>query len=125
MLADTLTPGTVMWFWAAAATIIATLASVVSVLYKAQMSMKDAEIKSAECRESALKSELAQSRTAHENALQKLNKEVDECRKDREDLRVEMARFETRLAMLERHDVRTADAATKLKGRLDNLERDS
>ena len=125
MLAESLTPGTVMWFWAAAATIIATLASVVSVLYKAQMSMKDSEIKSAECRETALKAELSQSRTAHEAALEKLNKEVDECRKDREDLRVEMARFETRLAMLERHDVRSADVATKLKGRLDNLERDS
>lgn len=122
MIGD-LEPGSAVWFWAAAATIIATLASAVAALYKAQISMKDEEIKNGAAREECLKRSLAEAENKHDAALAKLGQEVEDCRKDREELRVQMARFETRLGMLEKHDRISANIATKITGRLDDLER--
>jgi len=125
MLIGDLTPGSAVWFWAAAATIIATLASVVSVLYKAQMNMKDSEIKSGELRENCLKEELISLRMEHQLTIRKLTEEVDECRRDREELRVEMARFETRLSILEKSDQTVVAKTAKIDKRLNNLEGNS
>lgn len=118
-------PGSTGWFWAAAATIIATLATVVAALYKAQIAMKDAEIKSGGERETMLRKEIQEGEKRYDDAIAKLNDEIDECRKDREELRVQMARFETRLGMLEQHDRISSDIASRITKRLDNLEQNS
>jgi len=115
-------PGSAVWFWAAAATIIATLASTVAALYKAQMKMKDTDIEEAKLREAALQTQLDSIKEEHQSVISKLTEEVEVCRKDREELRVQMARFEERLTMLESHERSSAKDVGKVSQRLDDLE---
>ena len=117
-------PGSAVWFWAAAATIIATLASAVAMLYKAQIAMKDTEVEEGKLREESLKEQLTISKNDHRTVIEQLTSEVEECRKDREELRVQMAIFETRLSMLEQHERATTERVVQQKQRLDNLEDD-
>lgn len=119
MLLANIEPGSAVWFWAAAATIIATLASVVAVLYKGQMAAKDTEIKDSRLREESMRAELVAAKDDYKSSITRLEGEIQECRKDREELRVEMARLDTRLSMLEKNE---GLKSVKVDKRLDNLE---
>lgn len=118
-------PGSAVWFWAAAATIIATLASTVAALYKSQIAMKDTDIKEAKARETALQAQLDNAKDDYKVVIDKLTEEVEVCRKDREELRVDMARFEERLTMLESHDRDAMERGGRTDKRLDDLEQQS
>lgn len=122
MILSTVEPGSGVWFWAAAATIIATLASAVAALYKAQIGMKDSEIKDLRIREESMKAEVLAVKNDYKSVVLKLEEEVKECRKDREELRVEMARMDTRLSMLEKKDMQVLAKAGIVEQRLNELE---
>lgn len=118
-------PGSIGWFWAAAATIIGTLASAVAFMYRGQIAMKDAEIKAGKDREEILNKQYDETKQEYQKVFDKLQEEIDECRKDREDLRVQMATVETRLALLEESERKTSHHEGKIDQRLDTLENDS
>jgi flagellar motility protein MotE (MotC chaperone) len=126
-------PGSAGWFWAAAAGIISVLSGVVSFLYRQEVKSRDKDIEDARQRELALAEQLTQAKAdyrsqeatmkeAFSEQLKVLESKHEECLKDREELRVRMARFETRLEILEKYKLSESKHVNTIDKRLDKLE---
>lgn len=82
------------WILAGIATVIATLSSVVAMLYRGNEKQNAERIQ-------ALESDVKSLQSKNETLVE----HVEECRRDREDLRVKIATVETRLSLyIEKHD---------------------
>jgi hypothetical protein len=117
-----LPPGSAGWFWAAAATIIATLSGVVSFLYKRESAAKDRDIAEGLVREKMLTQALEDAKAEFRIELAKQQTAIEECYKDREELKVRVAKFEVRLELLERQNASEIRRVGILNERLHKLE---